>query len=697
MDEGEWDGPAAARAGAAAWAWPRAALARARAGLAGGRYLAKWVVLAALIGVVAGVGALAFYWAIRLVGRYALGALAGAYFPTPQGEGATGVRAIARPWLLPVITTLGGLLSGVIVFTWAPEAEGHGTDSAIAAFHHQAGRIRARIPPIKLVASAITIGTGGSAGREGPTAQISAGFGSLLATLLKLSAADRRICVAVGIGAGIGAIFRAPLGGAMLAAEILYVHDLEAEALIPGLIASIVGYSIFGAVAGWEPIFGTQGALTFNNPVQLAYFAALGLLCGAVGLLYARGFYGITHLFRRLRLPPALKPALGGLLVGLLGLAVPQVLGTGYGWVQFGMDRRLLTLPLWIVLLLPIAKIVATGLSIGSGGSGGIFGPGMVIGGMLGAGFWRLGHGILPGLPPEPGSFTIVAMMALFGGIAHAPVAVMLMVAEMTGNLSLLAPAMVAVGLATLVVGDATIYASQLPRRVDSPAHRYRYAFPLLATLTVADAARPAAVTLAPEEPVAAAEARLHAAGVTGAPVLDAAGRVAGVLSAADIARVPEAARGATPVKAALGATATRLTPAVALDSALDTLASAGHAWAPVTAGDEADRYVGVVTVPAILGAYRASLRRSVRRAEGLALGSTLLEVAVTPGSPLAGRPVRELGLPPETLLVARRRDGVVTFPNGATVCRPGDVLTVVTTPAREAEVRRFCEPAGGP
>lgn len=673
----------------------RARPLRAGEGFESGRFLAKWVVLATLIGIVAGVGAIVFYEAIRFVAHLGLGGIAGFYPPEPAGEGETVVRAIQHRWLLPVVTTLGGLLSGLIVFTLAPEAEGHGTDSAIAAYHHQAGQIRTRIPPIKLVASAITIGMGGSAGREGPAAQISAGFGSLLANLLKLSASDRRTCVAVGMGAGIGAIFRAPLGGAMLAAEILYVHDLEADVIIPSLIASIVGYSIFGAYEGWSPIFGTLAGITFDNPLQLVYFALLGLLCGLVGLLYARGFYGITRLFHRLRVPQILKPALGGLLVGLIGLALPQALATGYGWVQFGMDTRLLTIPLWIVLVLPFAKIVTTGLSIGSGGSGGIFGPGMVIGGMLGASVWRLLYGIAPALPPQPASFTIVAMMALFGGIAHAPLAVMLMVAEMTGNLSLLAPAMVAVGLATLVVGGETIYRSQLASRIDSPAHRYKYAFPLLTTLTVADALQRDSVTLHTMELLREAVARLDAADARGAPVVDEDEVVVGILSEADIARVPEAERDTLAVGQVMSRVQTWLLPTVALDVALDTLASNGHSWAPVVADATDHRLLGVVSVPGILEAYRAALSRSVRRTDQMVLGSVLLEATLNPGSPLVDRPVRDLVLPADTLLVACRRQGVVSFPRGGTVFAPGDVITIVTSQAREAEVRRFLERGG--
>jgi chloride channel protein, CIC family len=211
------------------------------------RYLAKWLFVSTAIGIVAGLGAITFTFAIDFVTGIALGQGVGYLPPSPVGEGTTGILPIMRPWLLPLVVALGGAISGLLVFTFAPEAEGHGTDSAIDAIHHKRGRVRARIPPIKLIASAITIGTGGSGGREGPAAQISAGFGSLLSQWLGLSAQDRRIAVAVGMGAGIGAIFRAPLGGAVMAAEILYIHDLEVEALIPTLIASIIGYTIYGA------------------------------------------------------------------------------------------------------------------------------------------------------------------------------------------------------------------------------------------------------------------------------------------------------------------------------------------------------------------------------------------------------------------------------------------------------------------
>ena len=353
-------------------------------------YLRKWVVLGAVIGVVGGLGAIAFYTALEWATQFFLGVLAGYTPPSPAGEGGAPITDAARPWALPLVVALGGLISGILVFRFAPEAEGHGTDAAIAAYHHHPRGIRARIPAVKLVASAVTIGSGGSGGREGPTAQISAGFGSYLGRLLDLDARDARIAVAVGMAAGIGAIFRAPLGGAVLGAELLYRDDVESEVLVPSFIATIIAYSIFGSVEGFRPIFGAQAQFGFSNPAQLAWYALIGLVCGAVGLLYINNFYGLMDRFHRWHIPRVLKPAIGGFIVGCIGLVIPGVLGTGYGFVQAGLDRQaLLAIPLWMILILPFAKILATSLSIGSGGSGGIFGPGMFIGGMLGAGIWR--------------------------------------------------------------------------------------------------------------------------------------------------------------------------------------------------------------------------------------------------------------------------------------------------------------------
>lgn len=653
------------------------------------RYLAKWLFLSTAIGIVAGLGAVLFYVSIQLATDFFLGRLVGYQPPAPVGEGSPQLVSMARPWLLPLVTALGGLISGLIVFNLAPEAEGHGTDAAIDAIHHKRGRIRARIPPIKLIASAITIGSGGSGGREGPAAQISAGFGSLMGQWLKLDVQDRRIAVAAGVGAGIGAIFRAPLGGAVLAAEILYIHDLEVEALIPSLIASIVGFSVYGLFYGFSPIFGAQPQLGFDQPIQLVYYALLGVAGGLVGILYTRSFYGTARLFHHLKLPNWLKPAIGGLLVGLMGLVLPGALHMGYGWVQIGMTQDLLGLPLWVVLLLPFAKILATSLSIGSGGSGGIFGPGMVIGGMLGASFWRLGQGILPGMPAQPAPFVIIGMMAMFGGIAHAPLAVMLMVAEMTGNLALLAPAMVAVAISTALVGDNTIYQSQLPNRASSPFHRVRFSFPLLSSLFVHDAMTAPGDSIRAESNLGEAEKRLSGDGTSGLAVLNERGEVEGTLNREQVLRVPSSQRATATVRSVLKTPPLVLEPDEALDSALERMSARGMSWAPVV---EDNRRVGRLNVRDIIQTYKATLERSVHRATALPPETVALEMRLSPNSPLAGHSLAEVRWPHHTLVISINRAGEMIFPRGETRLEPGDVVMIMTDPSSEPELEAYLE-----
>lgn len=429
-------------------------------------YLRKWLLLGLSIGVIAGLGAVVFYLMLDYTGQFLLGYLGGYDQPTAQGDGGgRGSAGFDRPWAIPLVTCGGALVSAVIVAKLAPEAEGHGTDSAIEAVHTDPRAIRVRAVLVKMVASALTIGSGGSGGREGPTAQISAGFGSLLTRRLDLSDEDGRVAVALGIGSGIGAIFGAPLGGAVLAASIVYREDFDYRSLVPGFITSATAYAIYGSFLGFEPLFGHVVPNYVFDPAQSGWFIVLGIASAAVGYAYARTFYGTVALMPRLPGGKVVKPAVGGLLVGAMALLIPQVLGAGYGWVQQASAvDTLAAIPLWIVLVLPFAKILATSLSIGTGGSGGIFGPGIVIGAFVGAAIWRVADlSGLPGIPDGPGIFVVVAMMACFGSVAHAPLAVMIMVAEMTGSFSVLPGAMITVGIAYLLISrtNVSIYSAQ--------------------------------------------------------------------------------------------------------------------------------------------------------------------------------------------------------------------------------------------
>jgi CIC family chloride channel protein len=334
-------------------------------------------------------------------------------------------------------------------------------------------------------------------------------------------------------------------------------------------------------------------------------------------------------------------------------------------------------LALWVVLLLPFAKIVATSLSIGSGGSGGIFGPGMVIGGMLGAAVWRLTHG-LPGVPAEPAPFVIVGMMALFGSIAHAPLAVMLMVAEMTGNLALLAPAMVAVGIATLLVGDETIYRSQLRSRTDSPAHRFRYSFPLLASLPVRDAMIPVPQPPTPASSVEAAAALLSRLETRGLPVADDAGHLVGVVGPAALTDVPDTALATTRLESVMETISEPLRTDMALDVALDAIAQRAVPWLPVV--DEQGQVAGTLSAIALARTYRRAAARGLRPTTRAVPGTHIFQLHVTPASPLIHEPLRTVRLPAETLVASVLRHGEAFIPDDATCIQPGDLVTIVTT-----------------
>lgn len=660
-------------------------LRRALAARMAASYVRKWLVLGVIIGAVAGLGAVVFVNALDLATHLLLGVLGGYTPPSPVNEGGAAVPGgFSRAWAIPLVVGLGGLLSALLVERFAPEAAGHGTDAAIAAVHHDPKGIRPSASLVKIVASAITIGAGGSGGREGPTAQISAGFASSLARWFGLSQDDARIAVTIGMGAGIGAIFRTPLGGAVVAAEILYRHDFETAAIVPGLISSIVGFVVFGVFEGFAPIFGYHAGLLFDQPVQLAYYALIGVVAAGAGLLYDSTFWRVHDLFSRSRLPRWSRPALGGLLVGCLALVFPQVLGTGYGWVQSMMTDELLAFPLWLVLLLPVAKILATSLSIGSGGSGGIFGPGMVIGALVGAGVWRLLDLFAPGMPVSPAPFVIVGMMASFGSIGHIPIATMLMVAEMTGNLSLLAPAMVAVGIATLIVGDRHIYRSQLASREDAPAHRFRFGLTPVGSLPVASVVAPPALLLRSDEPVLDALERVAEAGLTEAPVVGAEGEYAGVLSAN--AETPAERHPAATVGDVSAPGGAFIPGDSTLDTAIELLALHQMTWAPVVAAD--GRFLGVATSEALLRRYTGLVHASLRRLDALAGRGVLVEGRVAPDSGLIGRRVGDMGLPADTLVLSVRRGEETLFAATDTIIGASDELVLVTRPEHLAELK---------
>ncbi len=447
-------------------------------------HMRRLLLLAIPTGIIAGLGSVFFYSALDFAHHYFLDYLAGYRPPGPGGETPL-LKATATPfvrWMLLVVPTLGGLLSGWLIYTFAPEAEGHGTDAALEAYHFKDARIRARVPLIKTIASAITIGSGGSGGREGPIAQIGAGFGSILAQRLHLRTEERRILMMAGMSAGIGSIFHAPLAGAIFAAEILYRDiDMEYELLVPSAITSVVAYCVFSLFFGFGSLFITPD-YQFHHSAEMLPYTILAVVVAYVARFYARIFYFVRDVFLKIPCVPHLKPAIGGFLTGIIGYYFPQAIYTGYGVLQNAFEGKL---AVSVLLIVAIGKIFTTAFSIASGGSGGVFGPSVVIGGTLGGAVGLLLHGIWPALVPNPEAYVIVGMAGFFASAASTPFSTVIMVSEMTGNYELLLPSVWVSTLAFLLKGRKGIYEKQLTTRFDTPIHHADILLGLLARLTV--------------------------------------------------------------------------------------------------------------------------------------------------------------------------------------------------------------------
>lgn len=444
----------------------------------------RWLFYFVLIGIIAGCGAVIFHYLCGLGMHFFLDMMAGYRPEAPAGEHLLlpHTQTPFNKWILLILPALGGVVSGWLVYTFAPEAEGHGTDAAIDAYHHKGGFIRGRVPFIKTMASAITLTTGGSGGREGPIAQIGAGFGSFLATKFNLSKRERRIMMAAGIGAGVGSIFRAPLAGALFAAEVLYRDpDFESEVIIPAGISSVVAYCTFCLVFGWGSLFDSPDFI-FQNPLELGPYLVLAGILVLMAIFYIKVFYGVRDLFRKFSIPNHFKPAVGGLITGIIGFFLPYTLSFGYGIAQQAIFNQV-AIPTLIALA--IGKIFTTSFSIGSGGSGGVFGPSIVIGGAVGGAVGKLFHIIIPSVVTAPGSFVIVGMAGFFAAASNTPISTIIFISEMTNSYHLLLPSLMVCSICYLLSRRWTIFENQVKSRIDSPAHAGEFMMDILQTIKV--------------------------------------------------------------------------------------------------------------------------------------------------------------------------------------------------------------------
>ncbi len=471
----------------------------------GFQILGRMLLHAALVGAAAGLVGSLFVAGLEIVQRVLLEGMTG-YLPLKAaGELVLDSPPSAwRPWLLWLIPGVGALIGGA-VSRIAPETRGGGSDAIISSFHNHKGVVRRRVPGVKILASIFCLGTGGSGGREGPTMQIGGAIGSLVGRYLKVTDRERRILLVAGTAAGMAAVFRTPLGAALLAVEVLHRDDFESDALVPSVLASVVAYSVFISFFGEATLFAHAPRYPFVS-AHLPLYALLAVLLSII----ASGFLGALRAVQRIasresRVPDWVKPGIGGLVLGVFATPIIMVigphvgqpgqglgiLGGGYGAAQVAITGAHWFPGGWngveLLVTLGVVKIIATALTVGSGGSAGDFGPSLVLGGLFGGAFGRAAELLFHDPRLDPGAFALVGMGVFYGGLAHVPLASLVMTCELAGSYDLLVPLMLAEGIAFVMLRNRSLYHAQVPTMRESPAHREDLIFDVLKGIRIGD------------------------------------------------------------------------------------------------------------------------------------------------------------------------------------------------------------------
>ncbi|MCR5414908.1 MAG: chloride channel protein [Kiritimatiellae bacterium] len=424
-----------------------------------GRYFGESM----LVGVLAGFVVVGFEWMIRAGDRF--------IFESAFRTGHT--------WAMAILPAVGALAGYLLIKRFASLEHARGTDSAILAYHRRHGYVPPAVIPIKSTASVLTVASGGSAGYEGPVTLLGASCGSMVASWFGLSARTRRILMTAGLSAGIAALFKAPLAGAIFGFEILYSSsDLEYEPILPCFIASAISYTIYACFFGWQPMFHTLSPGSFDNSIRLLPYFILAFVVAFGSRFYIMFFRATERAFSQIRLPGSLKVVAGGLATGAIGLALPPVLGTSYGTVGHVLNAeacaacpRGLLVSVAGLFAFFVLKVVATSFTVGSGGSGGVFAPAIACGGVLGMATGIALQALWPGMGIHPASFAIVGMAGFLASCNRIPIAAIVLASEMSGNFKLLLPAMWVCCISFWLNGGWTLYRSQVHNREASPVH----------------------------------------------------------------------------------------------------------------------------------------------------------------------------------------------------------------------------------
>lgn len=665
---------------------PRASIGHRAAALAG-RLLAipalPMTLLSLVIGLAAGAGVWLFKQAITLF---------------QWGFSTLWVNPLAVLDPLPriLVPVLGGLLVAALAQRFWAHEKLHGTASIIQAVALSGGRLPYRIAPLKALAAALSIGAGASVGPEDPSVQIGANLGSWVGQRLHLSEDRTRTLVAAGAAAAIAAAFNAPIAGVFFALEII-LGELGTMALGMILTAAVMAAVLTQALVGSMPAFMIP-AYTLNSVWELPLYLILGLLAGLLAATYGRLLYALHDLVAAWSAPRWLKMALTGLVIGGVGLFLPQLLGVGYETIGAVLQQQ--ALPLRVVLLLLIGKVILTPLSLAGGFVGGVFAPALFIGAMLGDAFGILATLLWPNLGINPAAFALVGMAAVLAGAVHAPLTAILLLFEMTHDYRIILPLRFAVAVSLLIsqhLQPQSVYALGLSR-LGIRLERGR-AVDVLATLTVGEVMQPNRQALTEDMPLDTAAEILAHTRRHGMPVVNSQGWLVGMFTLADLDRGLE--RGLKTVGEACTRRLITVTPTDTLAEAMRRMSMGDLGRLPVVDPANPRQLVGILRRSDAIRAYEIALTRRVAQAQRQAAARLdaftpatvrVHEVTIAPGAAAEGKPLRDIPFPPGCLVASVRRGDQIEVPNGETRLQAGDVLTLVAEDAVLPKALAICQ-----
>jgi CIC family chloride channel protein len=551
---------------------------------------------ATLIGVGAGFGAILFRWMI-------------AFFQNLFFNQAQHVLSFLGSYYVIFIPAIGGVIVGLLVYFFASEAKGHGVPEVMLAVATGGSKIRPRVAAIKALVSSICIGSGGSVGREGPIVQISSALGSTLGQLFHLSEDKKRILIACGAAGGIAATFNAPLAGIFFGLEVIlreYGTRYFSSVVLSAVTATVISRTFLGS----SPAFVTPPYELLSNYDILFYFV-LGLLAAIIGWLFIKILYKCEDVFDAIKVPYYLKPAIGGLMLGLIGLYFPQIFGVGYPSIEKTLNGQLGP---FLVFGLIGLKILATSLTLGSGGSGGVFAPSLFIGAMLGSSFGSLLHLVFPGISVSLGAYALVGMAAVFAGAAQAPISAILILFEMTGDYKIILPLMIACVISTLVlkwISKDSIYTMKLTRRgIDILKLKDE---DLLERIKVSEAMFKKVITVTESTSVRNAGLMLKSTSHRGFPVLDSNARLKGMVTHEDINKALNSGRGDVDVAEIMTTNLIFCYPDDTLKDVLEKLGERNIGRIPVVEHEDPGQLVGLITRKNIIATYNQVLHTKIK------------------------------------------------------------------------------------